>query len=177
MAGDMSRAALIADLIFSEWRSGYSTNPEDELEKIGHKVPAQDRQDVEIHMILAGSHPRLFKFEFCEFDEGLVPSSEEEKSRFIAGDKANAAVFWAERYHLKSASTEQLIPLAAHLIVSASKINNGGIGGLDIVLCRSGFSRLSDNSIKQLEQKAEEWDRTIGDLFLNYRRQTTYTLD
>ena len=40
----------------------------------------------------------------------------------IAGDNVNPAIFWAERYY-QELPIEKLVPLAAHLIVAASKLN------------------------------------------------------
>jgi hypothetical protein len=69
------------------------------------------------------------------------------------------AIFWQK---------DTTKPLASHLIASAGKLNTAAISGLEILLCdASGFHRLSDASISELESKANEWDRNIGDLFLS----------
>jgi hypothetical protein len=92
----------------------------------------------------------------------------------VAGDVTNAAIYWAERYP-EILTVEQLIPLAAHLIVSSHHLNTAGIGGLEIVRCdASGIRQLSLESTRELVQKANEWDGTIRDLFLKYQQQYTY---
>lgn len=83
-------------------------------------------------------------------------------------------MFWSERYY-QPLPIRRLIPLAAHLIVAAHELNTAGISGLEIVLCdASGLHRLSGDSIRELESKANEWDRDIGDLFLNHEQQISY---
>jgi hypothetical protein len=68
-----------------------------------------------------------------------------------------------------------LVPLAAHLVVSAGRLNPGAISGLEIVLCdASGLHRLSDDSIRELEATANRWDKSIGRRFATYAQQFTY---
>jgi 20S proteasome alpha/beta subunit len=103
------------------------------------------------------------------------PTCTEEKSVAIVGDSVNAALFWVEKYYDKRLTVRQLIPLAAHLIVCAHQLNPAGIGGLEIVLCDSGgVNHLREDSIERLEQKGEEWDGTIRDLFLSYQQDYNY---
>jgi hypothetical protein len=92
----------------------------------------------------------------------------------VVGDRVNAAIFWTERYYAAK-PIRNLIPLAAHLIVSAGKLNPAGIGGLEIVLCdASGFHRLSDASIRDLELKTNELDERIEASLLNNVQEFTY---
>jgi hypothetical protein len=89
----------------------------------------------------------------------------------ITGDNVNPAIFWAEAYYRKR-PIKSLIPLAAHLIVSAETLNIGSISGLEVVFCdQFGFHRLSDESLTELSLKAHEWDKQIGDLFLTHRQE------
>jgi hypothetical protein len=95
----------------------------------------------------------------------------------IAGDNVNPAIFWSERYciRLPLQPIQTLIPLAAHLITAASKLNSLAINGLEIVLCNeSGCHRLSDEAIKELTAQASEWDDQIGALFTSHTRELTF---
>ena len=84
----------------------------------------------------------------------------------FAGDDSNPSVFWSERYY-KARPLKELIPLAAHMIVSARHFNTAAIDGLEIVLCdSSGIRRLPEESIRKLEASSEKWDMEIGNLFL-----------
>jgi hypothetical protein len=98
-------------------------------------------------------------------------------STIAAGDNINPAIFWKERYYREQPIME-LVPLAAHMIVSASKLNNGSISGLEIVLCdASGFHRINEDSIRKLKAQANEWDEHIGSLFANYRQDFGFDPD
>lgn len=83
----------------------------------------------------------------------------------MAGDSANSALFFAERYHQTSLTVAELIPLAAHIIVSAHPLNTAGVSGLEIVTCdSSGVKRIPINSIEALERKAQALDIRIGQI-------------
>jgi hypothetical protein len=57
------------------------------------------------------------------------------------------------------------------MIVSASKLNNGSIKGLEIVLCDAdGIQRMAEDSIRKLKAQANEWNEHIGSLFAKYRQ-------
>jgi hypothetical protein len=102
------------------------------------------------------------------------PHCQKMEGKAVAGDNVNAAAFWPERYY-EPRPIERLIPLAAHLIVSAGKLNSGSISGLEILTCTSTeIRRLSEDSIRSLERQCTKWDEDIGNLFLSYREQFTY---
>jgi hypothetical protein len=123
--------------------------------------------------------PQLFHLHYGVFDPAVQAGAacDKEPRRYAAGDQTNAACFWSERYqqHFPPQSIQRLIPLAAHLIVSASKLNSAAIGGLEIVVCdESGIHLLSDESTAALEAQSAEWDQQIGDLVMGYAKQFTY---
>jgi hypothetical protein len=92
----------------------------------------------------------------------------------FAGDMTNTAKFWSERYYSSWSGSlrpiHELIPLAAHLIVSAGEIGPGAVNGLEIVVCDpSGLRHLSDESIEELKSTVRRWDRQFGEQIFGHR--------
>lgn len=119
-------------------------------------------------LVLKGTPPRLFDLFYISSGDGkVVPQCLEVDDVGIAGHTTNAALYWAQRYLkiIPKLPIERLIPLAAHLVVSAGFINPGGISGLEMIYCdATGFHRLSKDENRELESKAEEWDKRIGEM-------------
>jgi hypothetical protein len=81
------------------------------------------------------------------------------------GDQASPAVFFTERYFPadRKLPIRDLIPLAAHTVLMASKFS-AGIGGLQIVLCRpSGFELLDGEEISILGVRSQKIDFGLAD--------------
>ena len=79
----------------------------------------------------------------------------------VAGNKLNSALFFTQRFYEKL-PIPSLIPLAAHTVLSASRINSTGIGGLEIIRCSRGkFKPLSDRKIAELVEWSENLDHKI----------------
>ncbi|MDR3738532.1 MAG: hypothetical protein P4L40_05885 [Terracidiphilus sp.] len=121
----------------------------------------------------------LFKCRLSPIDPAN-PEGEWDKScalRFdwqVAGHFANPAIFLS-KYNDDFLSPEQLIPLAAHMVVSANFFNSQGIEGLDIVLCDAiGVQRLSMASIAALKQLSKNIDRNTSDILLGYEQKYTF---
>jgi hypothetical protein len=177
-ARSMETAGTVAHKIISELKDEDFEYPILPIEGIGHRVLSsttrQERGDAQCLVAMTRPTPQLFLFQFGTINNEYGPICQKMESYAIAGDNLNAAIFWAERYYEKL-PIENLIPLAAHLISVAHKLNTGTISGLEIVLCTaSGIRRLSGESIEKLEQKAKEWDKSISELVLNYRQQFTF---
>jgi 20S proteasome alpha/beta subunit len=97
---------------------------------------------------IQGSRPDLF--DFIE-----VPN------KMYAGDAKNSAVFFSETYYDRR-PVEQLEMLAAHVILTAPRLNNAGIGGLEILVCdKSGFRMLLPDEIQELEKRSNALHETI----------------
>jgi hypothetical protein len=176
-AMDMETAGHLADEIFSGLKNEEFEQPVLPLEMIGRKVLLSAGERNNAHCLVVLPNLKLFMVQFAMFNGEWAPFSQPMDTIAIAGDNVNASIFWVERYYQKLA-IEKLIPLAAHLIVCAHKLNTGTVSGLEVVLCTaSSIRRLSDESIHELELKAEEWDKHIGELFLNHRQQFTYAPD
>jgi hypothetical protein len=176
-ARNMETANHIATQILETLKQEDFDYPIFPIEAMARKVLAAaeaERNDAQCLVALMRPTPQLFLFQYAMVNGEWGPLCQKMQSKVVAGDNVNAAAFWVERYYTVR-PIEQLIPLAAHLIISASKLNSGAISGLEIVTCTSTeIRRVSDDSVKELEGRCLEWDETIGDLFLNYRQQFTY---
>jgi hypothetical protein len=182
MAGGMVTAGHLADGIFSlaledeNWVRGTSC-----LSRLSKSIDlAKDaKREAECIVICANPHPSLRCFRVARVGTGLeVIGSDELLTKVYAGDPKNSAVFWAERYFPKDHQMPiaSLMPLAAHLIIAAGRVPNGGISGLEIVVCyKSGIHRLSDESISALRSQAINRDEDLGDSLLTSTQQFTYT--
>jgi len=147
------------------------------IERMGKEVLDASSEKLDAQCLIAFAHPvpQLFLFQYATINEKWSAFCQKMETIAIAGDNVNAAIFWAERYY-RPRSVELLIPLATHLVVSAERLNTGTISGLEIVTCTDkGIRRLSDESINRLRAQSEEWDRSMGELFLNHREQFSYS--
>jgi len=83
-----------------------------------------------------------------------------------SGDTANSAIFFVQKYfpgHPKL-PLRRLLPLAAHAVLMAGKLNPAGVSGLDIVLCtRTGFRRLEEDEINKLVDQSIALDSYTTD--------------
>jgi hypothetical protein len=85
---------------------------------------------------------------FCEPSDGFD----------IAGDMATPAIFWIHRFYQPWFTVEQLIPLAAHMIMASHHLNTAGIGGLEIVVCRAGGNEFLPRE-ETIKLQRTAWDR------------------
>ena len=181
-AGDADTSGYVADKIISNFKCDDFRYPIRAIKSIAETVQRTDQKDAKCLIVLPDPHPRLFSLKTTRsvIEEKTVvvewfPVCKEEQSAAVAGDDVSAALFWIEKYYDKSLPIKRFIPLAAHLIACAHQLNTRGIGGLEIVLCDTeGVHRLSKECIDRLEKKAEEWDETIGNFFLNHQQRYTY---
>jgi hypothetical protein len=85
------------------------------------------------------------------------------RDRCFSGDEANSACFFTERYRGQSwlRPMDDLLFLAAHTVYMANKVNQTGVDGLDILLCRDGnepFEFVARGKIDELARRSEELD-------------------
>jgi len=177
-ARSMETAGTVAHRIISDLKDEDFTYPQSPIEHIGEDVLAsvsrQERSDAQCLISLTRPLPQLFLFQFGTINNKYGSICQKMESYAIAGDNLNAAIFWAERYS-ERLPLASLIPLAAHLIVCAARLNSATISGLEIVLCDiSGIHRLSDESIFNLKVEATERDKSIGESLLRGSQQFTY---
>jgi len=82
-------------------------------------------------------------------------------TKSIRGHIANPAIFFTEKYY-EQRPIVQLLPLAAHVIVNAGRINPRGIEGLEIVRCtKGGFDPLKAEEIAELVDWSDKVDDEI----------------
>jgi hypothetical protein len=73
----------------------------------------------------------------------------------ISGHHANSACSYVQLFYEKRPVPE-LIPLVAHTILSAGRINPAGIGGLKILCCEAtGITEISKARLEELEKWSE----------------------
>jgi hypothetical protein len=162
---------VISDLTEEDWE-----HPIFPIEKVAAEVllSAGERNDAHCLIAHCSSKPRLFLFQYGMMNGSWGPVCQRINTTAIAGDNVNPAIFWAERYYAPL-PIQQLVPLAAHLIVSANKLNSGAISGLEMVFCdSSGVRLLSDDAVRDLELQSNKWDQSFGDQVLNYHSPFTY---
>jgi 20S proteasome alpha/beta subunit len=86
-------------------------------------------------------------------------------SCFSIGDAGNSAIFWAMRFYSRTLSVRQLTRLAALVVVSAGKLNNGSIGGLEVMTCdQAGIHRWPRRENETLESDTQNLLKQIGEL-------------
>jgi hypothetical protein len=156
-------AERIAVKIFSDLSDKDFSRPCESIKAIGNALEDDYTKDAHCLISFVSQTPNLYLFHFGTMIDGSWGAiCVEIKTAIAAGDHMNAAIFWKERYYWKEPShqpksLEQLIPLAAHTIISASKLTPGYIDGLDIVLCKSDrIQRLKPSSIQTLSVQCRE---------------------
>jgi hypothetical protein len=115
-----------------------------------------------------------------QFNASAIPNAEWDvscapcRSWDFAGEITNPAIFW-HKYHDEYLSPGRLIPLAAHLILSAHFFNSKGVDGLDIVQCdASGVRLLSTSSITALQKKSRMLNENISEYLFKEEQEYTY---
>jgi hypothetical protein len=179
-AVSMETAAKMADEILSLYRQDQDWMSHDlfSISKLGTRVldsVVSGREAAHCFVATTRPVPKLHLFKSVQLSEpngkthwGIVCN--EVLTRTFAGDTHNSAVFWSERYYprLSKVPIRNLVRLAAHTIVTARLLHNGGISGLEMILCdTSGIHRLPDQSIVELELQSIERDRAIGESLLS----------
>ena len=105
-------------------------------------------------VVLKGKPGKLFSLKVGP--EGQNCSEELQKRR--AGDPGNPAMFFVESYYT-SRPVEQLVFLAAHVVLMAAHFNSGGIGSIKILVCdKSGFRMLPPDEIERLKSNSNALD-------------------
>src|SRR5271165_3309383 len=140
-AYNLKLAFRVADSIIADLSPRFWHSPEARISQIA--LSELDRAGVEQHecmIVISEPTPALYIFS-CE--QKSNPSAVEMCGRVLTyvfcGHLTNAAVFWADRFFRpdipRLRTMEELIPLAAQIIVDAGRLNSGAIGGLEIIKC------------------------------------------
>jgi hypothetical protein len=171
LARNMGTSRAIAKAISEELSDADWINPCGRMEAVAREIlTSATQKSAECLIASAHSSLRLFHLEVTTGDGlAISPNCREMQGKAIAGDRVNSSVFWSEMYYREGLPVKYLIPLAAHLILTAGRVGRGGIGGLEIAVCRDrGFARLPDEAISALQSDSLEWDRKVGDMFSGY---------
>ena len=163
-AGDMDTALLIANRIFHELPP-FTTiqNRERDIREIGVSTTRAEQHGAECITAFAEPEPSLYVLGCDKDGNGRCECVD----RDHIGDPGNPAYFLAERHYREGLSVDQLVRLSAHIIVAAGKLNNGIIGGLEIVTLKSGkFHRWSKDENDTLKREITEADKKIEELIL-----------
>ncbi len=93
----------------------------------------------------------------------------------FAGHTTNPVIY-LRKYYDDLLPIEQLVPLAAHMILSAPLFNSYGIEGLEIIQCdESGVRKLSEGSIKNLKAATRQLDNSLGEALTQSGKEYTYS--
>ncbi|MFZ0634345.1 MAG: hypothetical protein WA755_05545 [Candidatus Acidiferrales bacterium] len=125
--------------------------------------PYDTPHELEIAIVTLTDRPRIYEItatdKNCRCEECL--------DKAVFGNSANPARYFLERYYEKG-PIASLIPLAAHVVVNAGRLNPKGIEGLEIVQCRdTGFEHLKEDEINRLVKWSEGIDRKIRRVVLS----------
>lgn len=84
-------------------------------------------------------------------------------NKAVQGDETSPACLFVERYFPKhQVAIANLIPLAAHSILTAGALNPDAVEGLEIALClQTGFRKMSDDEISVLKESYTKADSDI----------------
>lgn len=185
-ARDMDFAMPMAQKILADLPDDQFSNPIPWIEKLASETAGRvEGRELDVHclIVLQKPIPTLYQFQFGSVDGKWEPYCQKMEHLAVVGDNINAGIFWPEAYfnssqYLRkdpSASVESLIPLAAHTIQVAHRLNPTLISGLEIVFCNeAGFHRLSRDTIGVLWTASEKWDREFGDAILNHSQELSF---
>lgn len=189
-ARDMEVACRIAREITAHLPDQNYENPVPWIEKAASEIlrtVRNERNDptekVEAHCLVIVQRPvhRMFRFQFASVDGEWGPFCQEMTRIAIAGDNVNGAIFWPESYYAtfphatKRLPVKNLIPLAAHAIVVAHRLNPVVISGLEVVFCdETGLHRLSEESLGALQEAATNWDKQFGKTIMEHSQDFTF---
>lgn len=110
-------------------------------------------------MLLTTRNPKVILHVECR--DGRY-SKQPSENKVVSGNHSNPAMSLVELFYdekCPSLSARELIPLAAHTILTAGRYNPAGIGGLEIVICTTqGFELLKKEEITELTGWSKKLD-------------------
>jgi hypothetical protein len=177
-AGSMATAHRLADEIVAvtkkdeDWLSSADFRINKRIGKKVLKGVEDGRQHAQCLVAVTRPSIKLYRWEIARVCGEWSPCGQEVLTKQYAGDTANPAVFWAERYYPRKPKQpiSELVPLAAHLICTAHTLNTAGIDGLEIVLCdKDGIRFVPEDSIRMLEEESVARDQRIREELFSVR--------
>jgi hypothetical protein len=189
-AREMETATRVAQEIAAHLPEGQFENPMSWIENAGNGILGDVRTErnnpderIEAHCLVAIRRPtpKLFQFTFANIDGQWGGYCKKQERIAVAGDNVSGAIFWPEAYYnsypyaTRRIPVKSLIPLAAHTLVVAHRLNPTTISGLEVVFCdEAGFHRLSEESLQALQDAAAIWDQQFREIILAYANEFTY---
>jgi len=165
---------LVSKAITQEMADGCEI-PQLEIEKIADRVWESLTFDGESDLIVAMRTPSPQLFRVHLGNAGASINNIHDK--VVSGDGPNIAAYFVERYYQRRPIAE-LAAIAAHSVFLAQKFNSGGIGGLEIVLCRDdGFSSMSMAVVPDIEAEIDHFDRSLEITLLAHVEKFRYSPD
>lgn len=162
---DMNRANEVANKIISEYRPEDSDLQGRILGQLVKGFYGGPSFECIVACLLPIPHLLRVSYIAVEKEDDMRMNVTPCGDRLCAGDQASPAKFWHLRYYNASRPVEELIPLAAQLIVDAAYFNSGCVGGLYVVTTRRHrFESLSEGECALLMSEARERSRTIENL-------------
>lgn len=165
-AENMEFSGRIAEVIIDQ----ITGEPTDEsIKDLADSVTFRERKS-QLLIACVRSSPKLYKYASWREEKGWVSSCQRWDNLAISGDRTNAAIFYAERYHKDVSTVDEGIFLSAHLVVSSEILNTAGIQGLEVAVCSpDGITLMSDEEIKMLRLRSLQNDKRIGNLIFDHR--------
>lgn len=110
----------------------------------------------------------LLRSTFCMFpDRRFAPHIVPSADCLIAGYSANSALFFIEKYYsrIREPKVNELAVLAGHTILTASRISEHVIEGLEIAICKPNEMPqfVQPQSIEEIKQRSEQIIKSTGD--------------
>jgi hypothetical protein len=137
-ARDMTTSLRVADQIIAtlDPSSEYSNRREKILNVVS---TIGEGHDSEFLIALSQPEPSLY-WAACNKDG--QSNSLEVFDRLAIGDVHNLAFFWATSYYRSTLNISQLARLGALAVISASRLNSGSVGGLEVMECKKEGCRM-----------------------------------
>jgi hypothetical protein len=162
-AGDMSTARQVAARIIAEFMQFPLLEREYRIREIGISVGGFDAE-----CLIAFSDSRLYSFQSAN----KTTQCYEVFDYAFAGDRFNAANFWATRYY-KRLPIKRLLQLAAVVIFEAYRLNPDVVKGLEMVYWNgTKYYRIPREENRAWAARIEMWDKQIGRFILGYGKDS-----
>lgn len=153
---DMIDAVAVADEIISKQAQITEGKEIESLREIIRPIIRQS--EIQCLLLIASGTPKIFRILSERTSQGgdLRLDIHSAEGCITAGDLANSAKFWHQRYFDDFRSVDELCRLAALVIADASRMNRQYIGGLEIVVARDGkFSPIPAEECRKWLAQAE----------------------
>ena len=89
----------------------------------------------------------------------------------VAGDDSSPALFFAERYYSRELSVENLLPLAAHIILMGAHFADY-VRGLEIVICKDAhivMHHQDDETLSLISRNSSKLDEQVRNALTRFQ--------